>query len=519
MEKELINNAKSNIYPFHMPGHKRRGAEVLGEMKPYDIDITEIEGFDNLHHANGIIRQAQDEAAQLYGADHAYFLINGSTCGILAAISAATKRGDRILVARNCHKAVYHGIYLRQLRPVFIYPQITRSGIQGQITAVEVEKAFKENPDIKAVVITSPTYDGVVSDVASIAQIAHAHGVPLIVDEAHGAHFGFGGDFPKNAIKLGADAVILSLHKTLPAFTQTALLVTQDINNIADKGKCLLAHKLVEKFLGIYETSSPSYVFMTGIERCIHYVRDNGEAPFIELRHHLDNFYQKTSDLKHLRVVRKSDFSAEEALDFDESKILIFTDNTDMSGQELLEILLHKYDIQLEMAAGSYALALCSIMDTEEGFDRLVEALVSIDEGISLQEGTKYSTEHGKVTSNIAISNETYHLDSNRDITCDICRDENKLDTSIYQTLPKAMEMYEAYDMQTEAVPFSQAVGRTSGAFVYLYPPGIPLVVPGEIINEKLVGDVRKALELGMEVDGLCYDDNADKYSFVTVHT
>lgn len=486
MEKELINNAKSNIYPFHMPGHKRRGAEVLGEMKPYDIDITEIEGFDNLHHANGIIRQAQDEAAQLYGADHAYFLINGSTCGILAAISAATKRGDRILVARNCHKAVYHGIYLRQLRPVFIYPQITRSGIQGQITAVEVEKAFKENSDIKAVVITSPTYDGVVSDVASIAQIAHAHGVPLIVDEAHGAHFGFGGDFPENAIKLGADAVILSLHKTLPAFTQTALLVTQDINNIADKGKCLLAHKLVEKFLGIYETSSPSYVFMTGTERCIHYVRDNGEAPFTELRHHLDNFYQKTSDLKHLRVVRKSDFSVEEAFDFDESKILIFTDNTDMSGQELLEILLHKYDIQLEMAAGSYALALCSIMDTEEGFDRLAEALISIDEGISLQEGTKYST---------------------------------KLDTSIYQTLPKAMEMYEAYEMQTEAVPFSQTVGRTSGAFVYLYPPGIPLVVPGEIINEKLVGDVRKALELGMEVDGLCYDDNADKYSIVTVHT
>lgn len=530
MEKELINNAKSNIYPFHMPGHKRRGAEVLGDMEPYDIDITEIEGFDNLHHANGIIKQAQDEAAQFYGADHAYFLINGSTCGILAAISAATKRGDRILVARNCHKAVYHGIYLRQLRPVFIYPQITQSGIQGQIPASEVEKAFKENPDIKAVVITSPTYDGVVSDVAAIARIAHEHGALLIVDEAHGAHFGFGGDFPENAIKLGADAAILSLHKTLPAFTQTALLVTRDIrykpengkhivynignNNIANEGKCLLDYRQIEKFLGIYETSSPSYVFMTGIERCIHYVRDNGETPFTELRHHLDNFYQKTSDLKHLRVVRKCDFSVEEAFDFDESKILIFTDNTDMSGQELLEILLHKYDIQLEMAAGSYALALCSIMDTEEGFDRLAEALVSIDENISLQEGTKNSAKHGNVTGDAAINNE----DSIMDTTCDICREENKLDTYIYQTLPKAMEMYEAYDMETEAVPFSQAVGRTSGAFVYLYPPGIPLVVPGEIINAKLVSDVRKALELGMEVDGICYDDNADKWKFVIVH-
>ena len=524
MEKELINNAKSNIYPFHMPGHKRRGAEVLGEMRPYDIDITEIDGFDNLHHANGIIKQAQDEAAQLYGADHAYFLINGSTCGILAALSAATKRGDRILVARNCHKAVYHGIYLRQLRPVFIYPNITKSGIQGQITASDVEKAFEENPDIKAVVITSPTYDGVVSDIAAIARIAHAHGAPLIVDEAHGAHFGFGGGFPENAIKLGADAVILSLHKTLPAFTQTALLVTQDIfcelenemytvtaqeDNSLEK--CLLDHRQIEKFLGIYETSSPSYVFMTGIERCIHYVRDNGEAPFAELRHHLDNFYQKTSNLKHLRVVRKSDFSVEEAFDFDESKILIFTDSTDMSGQELLGILLHKYDIQLEMAAGSYALALCSIMDTEEGFDRLAEALISIDENISAMAAND--------TDIINEISEADYTDNNWDTTCDICREQDKLDTSIYQVLPKAMEMYEAYDMETEAVPFSQAAGRTSGAFVHLYPPGIPLVVPGEIINEKLVDDVKKALGLGMEVDGLFYDKRADKWSFCAIYS
>ncbi len=481
MEKELINNAKTNIYPFHMPGHKRSGAEVLGEMKPYDIDITEIEGFDNLHHANGIIRQAQDEAAQLYGADYAYFLINGSTCGILAAISAATKRGDRILVARNCHKAVYHGIYLRQLRPVFIYPQITRSGIQGQITVSEVEKAFKENSDIKAVVITSPTYDGVVSDVASIARIAHMHDVPLIVDEAHGAHFGFGGDFPENAIKLGADAVILSLHKTLPAFTQTALMVTKDISRATKNsktgnfGKYLLDHRQVEKFLGIYETSSPSYVFMTGIERCIHYVRDNGETPFIKLKSQLDNFYLMTSGLKHLRVVNKIDFSAEEAFDFDESKILIFTDKTDMSGQQLLELLLHEYDIQLEMSAGSYALALCSIFDTEDGFDRLARALIDIDEKILPHEVTS-------------------------------CVD--RLDTSIYQMLSKEFEICDAYDMETKAVLFSEAAGCISGAFVYLYPPGIPLVVPGEVINEKLVADVRKALELGLEVDGLLNFNN-----------
>ena len=182
MEKELINNSQSNIYPFHMPGHKRRGSDIGAGLDPYAIDITEIDNFDNLHHAEGIIKEAQAEAAALYGAKRAYFLINGSTCGILAAISAATKRGDKVLVARNCHKAVYHALYLRQLHPVFTYPEITRTGLQGQITEAQIRVAFDENPDIKAVVITSPTYDGVVSDVAAIASVAHAHGALLIVD-------------------------------------------------------------------------------------------------------------------------------------------------------------------------------------------------------------------------------------------------------------------------------------------------------------------------------------------------
>lgn len=203
MEKELINNSQSNIYPFHMPGHKRRGSDIGAGLDPYAIDITEIDNFDNLHHAEGIIKEAQAEAAALYGAKSAYFLINGSTCGILAAISAATKRGDKVLVARNCHKAVYHALYLRQLHPVFTYPEITRTGLQGQITEAQIRAAFDENPDIKAVVITSPTYDGVVSDVAAIASVVHAHGALLIVDEAHGAHFGFGSGFPQNAIALG----------------------------------------------------------------------------------------------------------------------------------------------------------------------------------------------------------------------------------------------------------------------------------------------------------------------------
>ena len=477
MEKELIENAKSNIYPFHMPGHKRRGME---KMNPYDIDITEIDGFDNLHHADGIIKNAQTEAAELYGADHSYFLINGSTCGILAAISAAADRKDKILVARNCHKAVYHGIYLRQLKPVYIYPNITKAGIQGQIRPDDIEKALNENPDIKAVFITSPTYDGVVSDIKTISEIVHKKGIPLIVDEAHGAHFGFGGDFPQNATKLGADAIILSLHKTLPAFTQTALL------NICGN---LIDHRKIEKFLGIYETSSPSYVLMSGIERCIHYIRDNGELPFKDLRSNLDEFYSKTK-LKRLRLVKKEDFPHDEAYDFDDSKILIFTDNAGISGQELLEKLLREYQIQLEMASGNYALALCSIMDTKEGFDRLSYALMDIDEKLSVNK---------KCAKNDSdVDNSSQEAESGGEV---------KLKVDMYQTLSKKMEIYDAYDKKCTLTRLNDAAGKTSGAFVYLYPPGIPLMVPGEIINQKLVDDISYAYGLGIEVDGITVDD------------
>ena len=221
LEQKLNELEQSDIYPFHMPGHKRA---FLPFANPYAIDITEIEGFDNLHHATGILQEAQQKAADLYGAKKTYYLVNGSTCGLLAAISAAVPRGEKILMARNCHKAVYHAMYLRQLVPVYLYPEDTAYGIQGQVTPQMVRKQLKQTPDIRAVVITSPTYDGVVSDIKNIADTVHAYGIPLIVDEAHGAHFGFSQEFPENATRLGADAVIMSVHKTLPAFTQTALL-------------------------------------------------------------------------------------------------------------------------------------------------------------------------------------------------------------------------------------------------------------------------------------------------------
>ena len=258
--KELENYGNSDFYPFHMPGHKRNKACVEGDF-PIERDITEIDGFDDLHHSEGILLEAQNALSRLYGTKRSFFSVNGSTAGLLAAISASVKKGGRILTARNCHKAVYHAIYLRDLVPTYIYPQSDSDlGINGAISVSRVERYLEENPKIEAVLITSPTYDGVVSDVRQIAEAAHKHGIPLIVDEAHGAHFRFSDYFPVSATDLGADVVIQSFHKTLPAMTQTAVL------HLCSER---VSEKLIRRFLGIYETSSPSYILMSSLDACV----------------------------------------------------------------------------------------------------------------------------------------------------------------------------------------------------------------------------------------------------------
>ena len=458
---KLVNYSESDYYGFHMPGHKRN-KNIINCRLPYEIDITEIEGFDDLHHAKDLLLDAQKRAADVYHADETCFLINGSTSGLLSAIMGSTSKGDRILVARNCHKSVYHAIYMNELRPVYLYPGfLDEVELNGQILVEDIENAIEKYDDIKAVVITSPTYDGVVSDVKRIAEVLHEKKIPLIVDEAHGAHFGFHPYFPQSANVLGADIVINSLHKTLPALTQCAVIHMN--GPYADR-------KNVRKYLHILQTSSPSYILMASMDNCIRLLQDHGRECFDQYVSLLDQTRERLKGLKHMRMVETSEF--------DKSKILISVNHTDMTGKELYEVLLEKYHLQMEMSAGTYILAMTSIGDTKEGMDRLVNALYEIDSQLTDREN---------------------HFDFR---------------------LPKLEQVYTSAQIDeilkrnpqfvTESLSYSQCEGKISTEYAYVYPPGIPLIVPGERISKEAVELLHSYADMNFSIEGLENDDRIE---------
>lgn len=496
--ERLTEYAGSDAYPFHMPGHKRR--EITdgipgGFPDPYGIDITEIDGFDNLHHAEGILKDAMDEAAAIYGTDRSWYLVNGSTCGILSAVFATTENGGKILTARNCHKAVYHAICLNRLEAEYLYPEeITEFGINGGIRAEDVRKALEKDAmhcagnsgdvrgkitKIQAVLITSPTYEGVVSDIRAIADVAHEYGIPLIVDEAHGAHLEYADQchsFPKSALEYGADIVIQSLHKTLPCFTQTAILHV--------KGK-LVDQDRISRYLSMFQTSSPSYLFMAGMERCIRYMDGDGRNEMIRYEKRLERFMERMEGLQVLEVLdREICGKYRTVAGWDPSKIVVSTMRAeDFHGEELAETLRRKYHLEMEMTAPEYVIAMTSLMDTEEGFERLGTALLEIDGAL------RRRTESGRKEK--AASETPEGL-------------ESKVSHPV-----RRMLICEAMDADTERTAFQDTVGKVSAEFVYLYPPGIPIIAPGEVFTDAIVEKIMAYKAAGLLVQGPA-DPDAD---------
>lgn len=464
----LKEYSKTDSYGFHMPGHKRN-EEFMGISLPYGIDITEIEGFDDLHHADGILKEAQRRAAAVFGAEETHFLVNGSTVGILSGILGCTRRGDKILVARHCHKSVYHAIYLNGLIPRYLYPEFDgKLGISGEIKKQDVENRLASEPDIRAVVIVSPSYDGVVSDVEGIANVVHSYGIPLIVDEAHGSHFGFHPYFPERANRLGADVVINSLHKTLPSLTQTALL---HINgNYADGER-------IRIYLDMLQSSSPSYIFMASLDACVDLLERRSTEVFEAYVRRLDRLRKDLEGLKRLRMVRTENY--------DRSKLVISAAGTELTSHKLYEKLLDDYHLQMEMAAGSYVLALTSVADTEEGFERLKNALFEIDEEL-------LEKERGRT--------------AKRNPGC-----VGGVQTSIPGRLPCQEQIFSPcqiremqFDGQSEEIPWKESAGRVSMDFAYLYPPGSPVIVPGERITEEAVDLLAYYERQQLGIEGIC---------------
>ena len=340
--ERLKNYGESDHYGFHMPGHKRQTG-IPGMEKLYQIDITEIEGFDDLHHPRGILKEAQERAARVFQAEETHFLINGSTVGILSALAGVTRRGDTVLVARNCHKSVYHAIYMKELKPVYLYPGFDQeTGLNTQISPEDVRRALEADPTIRVVVIVSPTYEGIVSDVEKIGEETHARGIPLIVDEAHGAHFGFHPYFPGNSNTKGADLVVQSLHKTLPSLTQTALLHMN--GSYVDRRE-------VRRYLDMLQTSSPSYVLMASIDDCVCRLEEKGDGlwePYVERLKWLRGELEKLKALELIRLPGQ-----------EPSKLVISTRKTSMTGRQLQELLLERYQTSLVESSSIRAWSRC----------------------------------------------------------------------------------------------------------------------------------------------------------------
>lgn len=479
--------SKENIVPMHMPGAKRN-SELIGRYMddmpaPYDIDITEIDGFDNMHNADGMIKKAFEKTAALYGADESLFLVNGSTAGNMAAICGVTDKGDSIIVARNCHISVYNAIILNELDANYVYPQYDNEyGYYKGISLREIKDAVEKNEsmgkDIKAVVITSPTYEGNVSDIKNIAAYLHEHNIPLIVDEAHGAHFKFSCEFPQTAVEQGADIVINSVHKTLPSLTQTAVMhINYGYVNVSK----------VKRYWNIYQSTSPSYILMGSIDRCMSIIEKDGEYLFENYISKLKILRNKLGQLKNIKLIDSDDIS----------KIVIGCDN----AKKLYDILLNEYGIQLEMSSLKYAIAMTSIFDSAEYYDRFYNALCEIDRRYNANNINNSANNNQNYAEHYNIFNNTLSI-KKADIKVNIADFKNEALMSIAKALNEGDK--NGYDkiMMND----SSLYGRISAKMVYVYPPGIPILCPGEIISENVVNIISKAIDNGLEVVGLELD-------------
>lgn len=443
---------EKNAYPLHMPGHKRNM-----KFMPYDFrayDFTETGETDNLHKPEGIIADAQRAMAELLGADEAYFMVNGGSGGMVASILACCDPGDNVLVASNCHKSVYNGLVMSGVNPIYISPQITEEGLCGGIGIRDIFRAF-DNYDIKAMVITSPTYEGFTCDIKTIADIVHKHKSILIVDECHGAHFIFSDKFPKCALSQGADVVVNSWHKTLPCLNQAAVLSVKSDN--VDKDR-------LREAVSMINTTSPSYPIMASLD----YARDllsKDKNLFTEYLETLTDARHELTHCKTLKLVNDSIKGQHDIADVDISKFTIMV-RTDITGVKLGKILLDKHNIQIELAGLHHIVALTTVADNPRGIKKFVKTITELDKKLE----RKFIEKIPMTSAAVAVP---------------------------------AMTPRDVYFSSKEAVDIKSAVGRIAAVSIIPYPPGIPLVPMGQIITQENIDTVNKLSAAGVSIMGI----------------
>ena len=452
----LKNFDKISPAYFCIPSHHRgKGVsssftEVFGKTV-LKYDLTETPITDDLHEADGAIKEAESLASELFGSDRTFFLVNGTTCANEAMIISSVCEGEKILVARNCHKSVLMGLIISGASPVYIEPEI--SGVFstfGSISPEKVELAFKNHPDIKAFILTSPTYYGIGSDLQKIADICHSHGVLLLVDEAHGSHFAFSDKLPKTALSCGADMVSQSTHKTLNSMTQSSMLHVK--GSLVDISK-------VDAALKIVQSTSPSYILMASLDAARQNAALNGRTAVCRM---LDITSYIRSTLSSIDGVScPENVDGNEVFSFDKTRIVFSVKG--ISGFYLSEILFEKYNICCEMADNYNVVSIIGSSDSYEDADRLINAVKEIAATVN----------SGKIK-----------------------------EFSLPPMPPMAMTPRKAFFAKSTRTNFKDSVGKVSAEMIAPYPPGIPVIYPGEVITEEIYEFISEAIKDGRHIHG-----------------
>lgn len=444
MSTPLIDGLKQYIAEkntrLHMPGHKAKDLMELSNWIP-EIDVTEVPGTDNLHNPTSIIKKAEENAARVFGARKTFFSVNGTTSGVYAAILSQTSEGDSVLVQRDCHKSAYQALILGKLNPEFLYPKYDKdNNILLGLNPADIEEKLKANPDVSVVIVTYPSYYGVCSDLEAIVEIVHSAGKILIVDEAHGSHLSFHKSLPKSALELGADIVIQSTHKTLPAFTQSSMVHV---------GTDRVDLERLKTQMSIFQTTSPSYILMASLDYATDFVEKKGEERLEEILTKIAEITLHLNELGNVRIYNRNRMT-EKSFHFDPTKFLFSIRN--ITGKRLEEILRSDYHIQLEMSDSCYGLALITMSDEIEDLEKLKDAIVDI-------------------------STRQKYIDKTKKKIKDIRAITPKTITPIYK----------AFYSDKISVQLSKAEGEQAAEFIIPYPPGIPILAPGEMITRDII--------------------------------